>query len=278
MYKSDERHDLKERPLIAGSRCYYTPTLVSRVCVEARVTLKSLMLFGRRYVAHCLPLAPAPAELELDPPLSTSTSQAFDTFCCKYLEPPLLGSFISISRLCASSTSASVAVGFTLRIMRAWVARKGNKQLALMRCCTALATTSGGGGTRTSLSSKPPRPDRKPALAAFAAADAPPLSGAFKYTGGGSSYASARVHMAWVPEARLPRRLLRACLYASRKARPSTPPPMTMTLAIKRAKGAPTIRRRGSDVKEVVNASINQNTPNLFQFLFLNLECKRIED
>ena len=126
MYKSDERHDLKERPLIAGSRCYYTPTLVSRVCVEARVTLKSLLLFGRRYVAHCLPLAPAPAELELDPPLSTSsTSQAFDTFCCKYLEPPLLGSFISISRLCASSTSASVAVGFTLRIMRAWVARKG---------------------------------------------------------------------------------------------------------------------------------------------------------
>jgi hypothetical protein len=126
MYKSDERHDLKERPLIAGSRCYYTPTLVSRVCVEARVTLKSLMLFGRRYVAHCLPLAPAPAELELDPPLLTSsTSQAFDTFCCKYLEPPLLGSFISISRLCASSTSASVAVGFTLRIMRAWVARKG---------------------------------------------------------------------------------------------------------------------------------------------------------
>lgn len=118
--------DLKERPLIAGSRCYYTPTLVSRVCVEARVTLKSLMLFGRRYVAHCLPLAPAPAELELDPPLSTSsTSQAFDTFCCKYLEPPLLGSFISISRLCASSTSASVAVGFTLRIMRAWVTRKG---------------------------------------------------------------------------------------------------------------------------------------------------------
>ena len=115
-----------ERPLTAGSRCYYTPTLVSRVCVEARVTLNSLMLFGRRYVAHCLPLAPAPAELELDPPLSTSsTSQAFDTFCCKYLEPPLLGSFISISRLCASSTSASVAVGFTLRIMRAWVARKG---------------------------------------------------------------------------------------------------------------------------------------------------------
>jgi hypothetical protein len=53
---------------------------------------------------------------------------------------------------------------------------------------------------------------------------------------------------------------------------------MTMTLAIKRAKGAPTIRRRGSVVlKEVVNASINQNTPN-FQFLFLNLECKRIED
>ena len=148
-------------------------------CSGARVTLKSLMLFGRRYVAHCLPLAPEPAELELDPPLSTSTSQAFDTFCCKYLEPPLLGSFISISRLCASSTSASVAVGFTLRIMRAWVARKGNKQLALMRCCTALATTSGGGGTRTSLSSKPPRPDRKPALAAFAAADAPPLSGAF---------------------------------------------------------------------------------------------------
>ena len=37
------------------------------------------------------------------------------------------------------------------------------------------------------------------------------------------------------------RRLLRACLYASRKARPSTPPPMTMTLAIKRAKGAPTM-------------------------------------
>lgn len=191
----------------AGSRCYYTPTMVSRVCVEARVTLKSLMLFGRRYVAHCLPLAPAPAELELDPPLSTSTSQAFDTFCCKYLEPPLLGSFISISRLCASSTPASVAVGFTLRIMRAWVARKGIDQLALRRCCTALAPTSGGGGIRTSLSSKPPRPDRKPALAAFAAADAPPLSGAFTYAGGGNSYASARVHMAWVPEARLPKAL-----------------------------------------------------------------------